>query len=193
MKKKSLFKRISRVFLTFLAVLFMISCKEKYPFDLSENAQIFIYDSDNLFGLKKIISDEGILIYQFESNKNTSLSRNMLTTIKEKEYAIIPMCNTYQFSFDKISLFENKTSYYLMLEYSISNNNPDLNVFGFELKTNEESYSVKGTDAPYLLYLNYEVDDGNIFDSLYQEYDHENKKWFKKGTSYSTSENDPVE
>ena len=192
MKKKSLFKRISRLFLTFFAVLFMIGCKAKYPFDLSENAQIFIYDSDNLFGLKKIISDEGILIYQFENNKKDSLSGNILTTIKEKEYVMIPMCNEYQFSFDKISLFENKTGYYIMLEYSSSDNNSDLNVFGFELKTKEERYSVKGTDAPYLLYLNYEVDNGHVFDSLYQEYDYENKKWFKKGIGYSTSENDPV-
>lgn len=193
MEKKSLLKSISRVFFAFLAVLYLISCKEKYPFDLSENAQIFMYDDDNIFGLKKIIADEGIVVYQFENNKNDSQAAKILKIIKDEEYTIIPICNAYQFSFDKISLYENDKGYYLMLEYSLSDENLDLNVYGFELKTKKEKYFVKGTDRPYLLYLNYEVENGHVYDSQYQEYDYENKKWFKKGFSYSTSEDEPVE
>lgn len=192
MGEKSLFKRLSRLLFVFLAVLFMFGCKEQYPFDLSENAKIFIFDSDNIFGLKRIISDEGILVYQFENNKNDSQAGKILEIINEKEYVIIPMCNVYQVSFDKISLYENNNGYYLMLEYSSNDDNPDLNVFGFEIKTKKEEYSVEGIDTPYLLYLNYEVDNGHVYDSLYQEYDFENKKWLKKGFSYSTSEDEPV-
>ena len=193
MKKKPLLKRISRVFFSFLVVLFMISCKEKYPFNLSDNAKIFMYDDDNIFGLKKIIADEGILVYRFENNKNDSQAEKILEIIKDKEYTIIPICNAYQFSFDKISLYENNNGYYLMLEYSPNEDITNLNVYGFELKTKKEKYSVEGTGSPYLLYLNYEVENGHVYDSQYQEYDYENKKWLKKGFSYSTSEDEPVE
>ena len=199
MKKKPLLKRISRVFFSFLVVLFMISCKEKYPFDLSENAQIIMYDDDNIFSLEKIITDEDKLIYMF-NKENDLLNVDKINELsQEKKYDFVLLGENSSISNVGYKIIEEDGFYYLFFKYDEKESNDEMLGFKINVDREDESFSIYGIDNPHLSYWNYSgeyvnyrgIDEWVYGSTIYEEYDSSKKEWVNYGKNYISSYDEP--
>lgn len=172
-------KIISMVILSlacFIVLSFFGCQKDEYPFELSEEAQIYTFDSNNLMKLSQIIVENDRLIYQFEKKDNVMTPEKILELTNDKGRKIVMLGENigYREPFERVEIVEKGKQYYIVLYYNLdSYTEPLLEGFMINSSVKYEKYYIINYSEPYL-----------CFDDTYynyieyvQEYDEETKTW----------------
>lgn len=150
-------------------ILFLICCfelpfygcqKEEQLFELSENAQIYTFDSNNLMKLSEIIVEQNRLIYKFDKRNQAGFTPDkILDLINEKDCKIFMVGENLGFyeSFEKTEIIKNGQYFYLVLYYDLTKYS-DAKLSGFQLdgKDFEDSFIIEYYDLPYISYNSYD-------------------------------------
>lgn len=166
-------------------VLFLICClgfsfygcqKDEYPFELSEGAQIYTFDSNNLLKLSQIVVEDYRLIYKFENRGNAMTPEKILELTKDKGCSIVMLGENigYHEPFEKAEVVENGKYYYVVLYYNLDSYiDPSLQGFMINSSVKYEKYYIMHFCEPYLCF-----DDSYYnYVEYIQEYDEETKAW----------------
>jgi len=167
-------------------ILFLICClgfsfygcqKDEYPFELSEGAQIYTFDSNNLMKLSEIIVEEDRLIYKFDRRNRAGFTPEKIKELtQDKNFKIYLIDNEFGFGnhcSDNEEIIEKGNSFYFVLNYNLDSvDNKALS--GFKINQTEEwdSYFVTGFENPYFQYSSYKEE--KVFS---QEYNNASKTW----------------
>ena len=173
-------KIISMVILSvtcFLLLSFYGCQKDEYPFDLSEDAKIYSFDSNNQMKLSEIIVEQGRLIYKFGKRNRAGFTPEKISELKQETNCNFFMIeNAFGFgvrTFDTDEIIEKGSNFYLIL-YCNMDSEEKSGLSGFKINQTEigDSYYLNRFDNPYLSYISYSEGREYI-----QEYDKTTNKW----------------
>lgn len=160
----------------FLAMSFCGCRKDEYPFELSEDAQVYTFDSNNLMKLSEIIVEKDRLIYKFEKNGNVMTPEKILELTNDKGQKIVMLGENigYREPFERVEIVEKGKQYYIVLYYILDSYTDPL-LSGFMINSSEryESFYIKQYSEPFLCF-----DDSYYNSIIYlQEYNKESNSW----------------
>ncbi len=194
-RKKSVF-----LIVTIIVISFLIACShEKDQFKLTQEAQINSFDSDNIFGLKRIIEDEGKLIYMFEKENNLFSIDKIYELSQEKKYNFVLLGEKGSTTNIDYQIIEEKDWFYLYFKYDEKDSKDKMLGFKINIDCKDESFSIFGIENPHLSYWNYNgefvnyrgIDEWVYGSTLYEEYDDSKEEWINYGKNYISSFDEP--
>ena len=159
-KMKKLIATVIPLLICCLELSFYGCQKDEHPFELSKDAQIYTFDSNNLMKLSEIIVEENRIIYKFDKRNQAGFTPDkILDLINEKDCKIFMVGENLGFyeSFEKTEIIKNGQYFYLVLYFDLTKYS-DSKLSGFQLdgKDFEDSFIIDYYDSPYLSYNSYD-------------------------------------